>query len=91
MLFYIGYRDINTACVCCARSENGVTGFHRCKLNPLVAPTPGAWDADSCYKPTALYDEARDEWRLWYNGRAGGAEYIGLATKRGDFTESDFE
>ena len=91
LLFYIGYRDIDTACVCCARSENGVTGFLRFKRNPLVAPAPGAWDADACYKPTAVYDAARGEWRLWYNGRAGGAEYIGLAVKRGDFTKADFE
>ncbi len=91
LLFYIGYRDIHTACICCAYSGNGVTGFHRCKENPLVAPTPGEWDADSCYKPSALYDAARDEWRIWYNGRAGGAEYIGLAVKKGDFTRADFE
>ena len=90
LLFYIGYKDINTACVCCAYSENGVTQFHRCKANPLVAPTPGAWDADACYKPSALYDPERDEWRVWYNGRSGSAEYIGMATKQGDFTRADF-
>ena len=91
LLFYIGYRDIHTACICCAYSENGVTRFHRCKGNPLITPTAGEWDADSCYKPSALYDAERDEWRIWYNGRAGGMEYIGMATKRGDFTRADFE
>ena len=91
LLFYIGYKDVNTACVCCACSENGVTQFRRCKDNPLVAPAPGEWDADSCYKPSALYDAERDEWRIWYNGRRGGTEYIGMATKQGDFTEEDFE
>lgn len=90
LVFYIGYRDIHTACICCAYSRDGVTDFRRCKLNPLVSPTPGAWDADSCYKPSALYDAARDEWRLWYNGRAKSAEYIGLAVMQGDFTEADF-
>ncbi len=91
LVFYIGYRDINTACVCAACSENGVTGFHRCKANPLIYPTPGAWDADACYKPSAIYDKENDLWRIWYNGRSGGAEYIGMAEKRGDFTKEDFE
>lgn len=91
LVFYIGYHDIDTACICCARSEDGVTDFRRCALNPLVAPSPGEWDGDSCYKPSALYDAEKDEWRLWYNGRSGGNEYIGLATMRGDFTEEDFE
>ncbi|MBQ6066284.1 MAG: hypothetical protein IJK89_05635 [Clostridia bacterium] len=91
LLFYIGYRDIDTACICAAYSADGVTDFHRCKLNPLVFPTPGEWDADSCYKPSALYDPATDRWRVWYNGRCGNAEYIGLAEKQGDFTNEDFE
>ena len=68
----------------------GTADFRRCRLNPLVSPTPGAWDNDSCYKPSALYDPARDEWRIWYNGRANSAEYIGLAVMQGDFTEADF-
>lgn len=91
LLFYIGYHDIDTACICCAYSKNGVTQFRRCRQNPLVIPTPGAWDADSCYKPSALYDEKHDLWRVWYNGRNGGAEYVGLAVKEGDFSERDFE
>ena len=91
LLFYIGYRDIHTACICCACSRDGVTGFRRCKHNPLVLPTPGAWDADACYKPSAVYNEAEDTWRIWYNGRKAGAEYIGLAEKQGDFTDADFE
>jgi len=91
ILFYIGYRDIRTACICAAYSADGVTNFRRCKKNPLIAPTAGAWDADSCYKPSALYDKTQDLWRIWYNGRAGGMEYIGLAEKHGDFTKDDFE
>ena len=91
LIFYIGYKDINTACVCCARSDDGVTNIRRCKFNPLVSPGKGEWDADSCYKPSALYDEEKNEWRLWYNGRRGGAEYIGLASAEGDFETEDFE
>ena len=91
LVFYIGYRDINTACICVAYSEDGVTDFHRCKLNPLIAPTAGGWDNDSCYKPSALYDKEDNCWRIWYNGRSGGKEFIGLATRQGDFTKEDFE
>ena len=91
LVFYIGYRDINTACICAAASADGVSGFRRCRDNPLVAPTPGDWDADSCYKPSAVYDGTRALWRIWYNGRAGGMEYIGLAQKQGDFGNDDFE
>ncbi len=91
LVFYIGYRDIHTACVCVAYSKDGITDFHRCKTNPLVAPTPGEWDADSCYKPSALYDAKNNRWRIWYNGRAKGAEYIGMAEKTGDFKAEDFE
>ena len=91
LVFYIGYRDINTACVCCAASRDGVTNFRRCKLNPLVSPDPGTWDADACYKPSALYDAEKDQWRVWYNGRVGGTEYIGVACADGDFRPEDFE
>lgn len=79
LLFYIGYEDINTARICVARSDNGVTGWERSRHNPLVEPDRGAWDGDACYKPTALWDEAAGKWRLWYNGRREHAEYIGLA------------
>ncbi len=91
LVFYIGYRDINTACICCARSDDGVTGFHRCRLNPLVQPSPGEWDCDSCYKTSAIYDEEKDRWRLWYTGRRGGKESIGLAVMEKDFAKEDFE
>ncbi|MBQ6018748.1 MAG: hypothetical protein IJL26_01085 [Clostridia bacterium] len=90
LVFYIGYRDIHTACICAAHSTDGVTDFRRCRLNPLVAPAPGEWDADSCYKPSALYDREKDLWRIWYNGRSGGMEYVGLAEMHGDFRQSDW-
>ncbi|MBN1507054.1 MAG: hypothetical protein JW955_09420 [Sedimentisphaerales bacterium] len=40
----------------------------------------GTWDSDACYKPFALYDSRMDEWQLWYNGRGGSVEQIGLVT-----------
>ncbi len=81
LMFYIGYRDIDTACICAARSPDGITGWTRVPENPLVTPTPGAWDADACYKPAAVRS-ADGTYRLWYNGRRGGEEYIGYASGR---------
>ena len=81
LMFYIGYRDIHTACICAARSKDGITGWERVPENPLVTPTPGAWDADSCYKPTVVTADD-GTCRLWYNGRAGACEYIGYAEGR---------
>lgn len=81
-MFYIGFRDIDHAAIGIARSRDGVTGWERCPLNPIVSPTPDAWDADACYKPCALFDGHR--WLLWYNGRHGSPEQIGLATKDGE-------
>ena len=81
LMFYIGYRDIHTACICAARSKDGITGWERVPENPLVMPTPGAWDADSCYKPTVVKD-GDGKYRLWYNGRRGSDEFIGYAEGR---------
>ena len=81
LMFYIGYRDIHTACICAARSKDGITGWERVPENPLVLPTPGAWDADSCYKPTVVKG-GDGIYRLWYNGRRGSDEFIGYAQGR---------
>ena len=83
LMFYIGYRDIHTACICAARSKDGITDWERVPENPLVVPTPDTWDACSCYKPTVVREED-GTYRLWYNGRNQGAEYIGYAEGRID-------
>ena len=83
LMFYIGYCDIHTACVCAARSKDGITGWERVPENPLVMPDPGTWDACSCYKPTVIRDED-GSYHLWYNGRVDGYEYIGYAHGRID-------
>lgn len=80
-MFYVGFRDIDHAAIGVARSRDGLTNWQRLPANPIVSPTPGAWDADACYKPFALYDG--HTWRLWYNGRQGNSEQIGLVTKEG--------
>jgi predicted GH43/DUF377 family glycosyl hydrolase len=83
LMFYIGFRDENRAQIGLARSRDGVTGWQRHPANPIIFPTPGAWDADACYKPFAIFDKASDRWLLWYNGRKGNVEQIGLATHPG--------
>ena len=47
------------------------------------SPTVDAWDGDACYKPFAIFDEEQNRWLLWYNGRKGGMEQIGMAIHPG--------
>lgn len=82
-LFYIGYEDIHTARIGAARSRDGISAWQRLPSNPIISPTPGGWDADACYKPAVLREEDRGRWMLWYNGRRGSEEYIGLAVHDG--------
>lgn len=79
LMFYIGYEDINTARICLAQSEDGITNWKRYKNNPVISPDAGSWDADACYKPSVLWNEEQNTWMLWYNGRNGSPEYVGLA------------
>lgn len=80
--FYIGFRDIDHAQIGMARSRDGITNWVRHAGNPIVRPTPGGWDSDACYKPYAVYNGNR--WMLWYNGRKGSLEQVGLVTHPGD-------
>jgi predicted GH43/DUF377 family glycosyl hydrolase len=82
LMFYIGFRDVDHAQIGLARSRDGITGWQRHPANPIVCPTPGGWDADACYKPFALYDGTK--WLLWYNGRRGSIEQIGVAFHNGE-------
>jgi len=81
-MFYIGFQTDERAVICLARSRDGASNWERHPLNPLVAPDEGAWDADACYKPYTIFDGKA--WRLWYNGRRGRLEQIGLAIKEGE-------
>ena len=77
------YEDIHTARICLAFSPNGITNWTRSAENPIVEPTPDSWDANACYKPSAVRDEAHNRWLLWYNGRRDHSEYIGLVVHDG--------
>ena len=84
LMFYIGYEDIHTARICGAWSPDGLTRWKRFESNPLVSPEEGKWDSNACYKPSVVYEEDNDRWLLWYNGRRGGEEYIGLVIHDGE-------
>lgn len=54
-----------------ARSRDGVTNWERHPNNPILAPGPrGSWDGAMIYKPTALWDERRGRWDVWFNASA---------------------
>lgn len=82
LMFYIGFRDPQHAQIGLARSRDGVHDWQRHPANPLIRPTPDGWDADACYRPMAVFDGQR--WLLWYNGRRGHLEQIGLAIHDGE-------
>jgi predicted GH43/DUF377 family glycosyl hydrolase len=82
LMFYIGFWDEDTAQIGLARSNDGITGWERHPHNPVIAPSENQWDGDACYKPFAVFDGQR--WRLWYNGRRGAFEQIGLALHEGE-------
>jgi predicted GH43/DUF377 family glycosyl hydrolase len=81
VMFYIGFADRDHAQIGLARSKDGITGWKRHPANPILRPGRDRWDADAVYKPFAILDGKR--WLLWYNGRRGGAEQIGVAIHDG--------
>ena len=82
LMFYIGFRDVNHAQIGLARSKDGITGWERHPANPIIRPGRNRWDHDACYKPYAIFDGRK--WLLWYNGRRGGMEQIGVALHEGE-------
>jgi predicted GH43/DUF377 family glycosyl hydrolase len=82
VMFYIGFENEHLARIGVARSKDGITGWERCSSNPIVRPSKGRWDADAVYKPYAVFDGKR--WLLWYNGRRGSVEQIGVAFHDGE-------
>jgi beta-1,2-mannobiose phosphorylase / 1,2-beta-oligomannan phosphorylase len=81
-MFYIGFRDEAHAQIGLARSRDGITHWQRHPANSIIRPSEGQWDQDACYKPYAVFDGQK--WLLWYNGRHGGLEQIGLALHPGE-------
>jgi predicted GH43/DUF377 family glycosyl hydrolase len=83
LMFYTGFRDVDHAQIGIARSSDGLTGWQRHSLNPILRPGgTGAWDAAAVYKPSVVHQPG--QWLLWYNGRHTLVEGIGLARHAGD-------
>lgn len=81
VMFYIGYFDEDYAQIGMAVSDDGIHDWKRYEGNPIVAPDMDAWDGEACYKPFAM--QHNGNWYLWYNGRKGIKEQIGLVIKKG--------
>lgn len=89
-MFYIGFENIDLASIGVARSKDGLTDWERLPKNPIIRPTPGSWDEEAVYKPFPIFSEG--VWKIWYNGRRGSVEQIGLAELSGfdlGFTASE--
>jgi beta-1,2-mannobiose phosphorylase / 1,2-beta-oligomannan phosphorylase len=84
-MFYIGFKDVDHAQIGLARSRNGIDGWERLPQNPIIRTGIDAdeWDHDACYKPFAIWNAKQNRWLLWYNGRNGHFEQIGLALHPG--------
>jgi len=84
IMFYIGFRDEHRAHIGLACSRDGIGNWQRHPNNPIIFPTKGSWDENACYKPFAIYEQPANRWVLWYNGRKGRIEQIGLAIHNGE-------
>ncbi|MCX6910533.1 MAG: hypothetical protein NTY01_21165 [Verrucomicrobia bacterium] len=82
LMFYIGFRDVHHAQIGLARSRDGITHWQRHPANPIIRPGQDKWDHDACYKPCAIFDGKK--WLLWYNGRHGRLEQIGVVLHDGE-------
>lgn len=82
LMFYIGFRDVDHAQIGVARSRDGITNWQRHPANPIIRPGLSQWDHDACYKPYAIFDGQK--WLLWYNGRHGNVEQIGVVFHAGE-------
>lgn len=81
LMLYIGYYDEDYAQIGMAKSSDGKTNWIRYENNPIIAPDERKWDGDADYKPYAIC--RNNIWFLWYNGRLGKKEQIGLVLHEG--------
>ncbi|MGB2754334.1 MAG: hypothetical protein WBD75_08175 [Phycisphaerae bacterium] len=80
-MWYSGGEQYEPDAIGCATSPDGKT-WTKHAANPIIRPGENQWDHDACYKPFAIFDGGR--WLLWYNGRRGNVEQIGLAIHEGE-------
>ena len=77
---YITYQNVDVARIGLAYSGDGIQGWIDDKANPILSPEKNRWDANAVYKPTVCVKNGTT-W-LWYNGRSGERESIGMAIKK---------
>lgn len=81
IMYYIGYQNLDVTRICYAVSSDGIN-WTRPDYNICISPSQNSWDSDAIYKPTVLQ---RDQTLyMWYNGRKGVEEYIGMAIKENE-------
>ena len=78
IMYYIGYQNLDVTRICYAVSDDGIN-WKRPNHNICISPSQGSWDSDATYKPAVI--EKNGTLYMWYNGRKGIEEYIGLAKK----------
>lgn len=77
-MYYIAYQNLDVTRICFATSPDGIN-WNRDSNNLIIGPSEGAWDSDAVYKPSVVAND--NVTYLWYNGRKGDNEYIGLAIR----------
>lgn len=83
LMFYTGYRDPGHAQIGMARSKDGITNWERYTDNPVVRIGFSGWDSYAIYKPFAVPDSAGNRWLLYYDGRRGWNNQVGLVIHAG--------
>lgn len=81
LMLYIGYSDLDTGRTFIATSNDGIN-FNRTNNLPIICPTKDNFDASSVYHTGIVYNEKYKEWFIYYNGRNGIDEYIGLVRRK---------
>ena len=82
-MLYVGFADVHHARIGLARSRDGIAGWERYGKNPIISEgkDPGSFDRDAAYKPFVV--KWAGKWYLFYNGRRGHVETIGVAVNEG--------
>ena len=85
LMVYIVYQNLDVSRIAMAVSDDGIHHWHDVSDLPILSPGEGKWDGHAVYKPTICYDEEKDILNLWYNGRLGTYERIGMASLKKPF------
>lgn len=85
-MYYIGYNSISSSKIFSATSTDGIK-WQRDSYKSIVAPSKEGWDRDAVYKPSLVFNKKKNKYYLYYNGRNGSSEYIGLSILNNDTLE----